>query len=77
VRRRRITASRSFSNGSKAGASPCSFSRCPKSSPRDTEQEALANAEEAIRAVLAFRRDNGLLILSDARPEIRRVTVAA
>ena len=43
----------------------------------DTEQEALANAEEAIRAVLAFRRDNGLLIPSDARPEIRRVTVAA
>jgi antitoxin HicB len=43
----------------------------------DTEQEALADAEEAIRAVLAFRRDNGLLIPSDARPEIRRVTVAA
>jgi antitoxin HicB len=43
----------------------------------DTEQEALANAEEAIRAVLAFRRDNGLLIPSDARPEIRRVTAAA
>jgi antitoxin HicB len=43
----------------------------------DTEPEALANAEEAIRAVLAFRRDNGLLIPSDARPEIRRVTVAA
>ena len=43
----------------------------------DSEQEALANAEEAIRAVLAFRRDNGLLIPSDARPEIHRVTVAA
>ena len=43
----------------------------------DTEPEALANAEEAIRAVLAFRRDNGLLIPSNARPEIRRVTVAA
>jgi antitoxin HicB len=43
----------------------------------DTEPEALANAEEAIRAVLAFRRDNGLLIPSDASPEIRRVTVAA
>jgi antitoxin HicB len=28
----------------------------------DTEQEALANAEEAIRAVLAYRRDQGLLI---------------
>ncbi len=27
----------------------------------DTEQEALANAEEAIRAVLEYRRDQGLL----------------
>jgi antitoxin HicB len=43
----------------------------------DTEQEALANAEEAIRAVLEYRRDNGLLIPSDAYPEVRRVTVAA
>ena len=43
----------------------------------ETEQEALANAEEAIRAVLAYRRDQGLLIPSDAQPEIRRVTVAA
>ncbi len=43
----------------------------------DTEQEALANAEEAIRAIVAYRRDHGLAIPSDARPEIRRVTVAA
>jgi len=43
----------------------------------DNEQEALANVEEAIRAVLAYRRDNGLLIPSDAEPEVRRVTVAA
>lgn len=43
----------------------------------DTEQEALANAAEAIRAVLEYRRDNGLLIPSDAYPEVRRVTVAA
>ncbi|HEY5048687.1 MAG TPA: type II toxin-antitoxin system HicB family antitoxin [Rhizomicrobium sp.] len=43
----------------------------------DTEAEALANAEEAIRAVLAYRRDHGISIPSDARPEIRRVTVAA
>jgi antitoxin HicB len=43
----------------------------------DSEQEALANAEEAIRAVLAYRREQGLLIPSDAHPEIRRVTVAA
>ena len=43
----------------------------------DTEQEALANAEEAIRAVLQYRRAHGLPIPSDTRPEIRRVTVAA
>jgi antitoxin HicB len=43
----------------------------------DTEQEALANAQEAIRAVLEYRRDHGLLIPSDAQPEVRRVTVAA
>jgi len=43
----------------------------------DTESEALANAEEAIRAVLAYRRDNGIGIPPDARPEVRRVTVAA
>jgi antitoxin HicB len=43
----------------------------------DTEQEAVANAEEAIRAILSYRRDHGIAIPSDARPEIRRVTVAA
>jgi antitoxin HicB len=43
----------------------------------DTEMEALANAEEAIRAILAYRRDNGIAIPDDARPEVRRVTVAA
>ena len=43
----------------------------------DTEQEALANVQEAIGAALAYRRDNGLAIPSDAQPEIRRVTVAA
>ena len=43
----------------------------------DTEQEALANAEEAIRAILSYRRDQGLAIPADAYPEIRRVTVAA
>lgn len=43
----------------------------------DTEEEALANAEEAIRAIVAYRRDHGLAIPSDARPEICRVTVAA
>jgi antitoxin HicB len=43
----------------------------------DSEQEALANAEEAIRAIIAYRRDQGLAIPADAHPEIRRVTVAA
>ena len=43
----------------------------------ETEQEALANAQEAIRVILDYRRDNGLVIPSDAHPEIRRVTVAA
>src|SRR5262245_41515294 len=43
----------------------------------DTEAEALANAEEAIRAIVEFRRDNGIAIPADAHPQIRRVTVAA
>lgn len=43
----------------------------------DTELEALANAEEAIRAILAYRLDQGMSIPADAPPEIRRVTVAA
>ncbi len=43
----------------------------------DTEEEALLNAQEAIRAVLDYRRDHGIAIPADAQPEIRRVTVAA
>lgn len=43
----------------------------------DIETEALANAQEAIRAILAYRRDNGIAIPADARPEVRLVTVAA
>jgi antitoxin HicB len=43
----------------------------------DTEQEALANAQEAIRAVLEYRREQGLPAPADATPEIRQVTVAA
>jgi len=43
----------------------------------DTEPEALANAEEAIRAVLEYRRDHGIEIPADSPPEIRKVTVAA
>jgi antitoxin HicB len=42
----------------------------------DTEQEALANAAEAISAILAFRRDQSMKIPTDAHPQIRRVTVA-
>jgi antitoxin HicB len=43
----------------------------------NSENEALRNAEEAIRAVLAYRHDNGIAIPADARPEIRKITVAA
>ena len=43
----------------------------------DTEGQALLNAAEAIRAVLAYRRARGLTIPPDALPEMRRVTVAA
>lgn len=35
----------------------------------DDEQDALVNVEEAIRAVLEFRRAHGLGIPSDAPPE--------
>jgi antitoxin HicB len=43
----------------------------------DNEQEALANAEEAIRALVEHRQEQGIALPSDARPEIRRVTIAA
>ena len=43
----------------------------------DTEEEALANVEEAIRAVLSYRQDHGISIPADAHPEIRQVSVAA
>jgi antitoxin HicB len=43
----------------------------------DDETEALANAQEAIHAILAYRRDNGIAIPADADPQIRRITVAA
>ena len=33
----------------------------------DTEQEALANAEEAIRAIVSYRRDHGIAIPADAK----------
>ncbi len=43
----------------------------------ETEAEALSNAEEAIRAILSYRQDHGIPIPSDAKPEVRHVTVAA
>jgi antitoxin HicB len=43
----------------------------------DSEQEALANAQEAIRAIVEYRRDHGLAIPPDAYPQVRHVTVAA
>ena len=43
----------------------------------DSEAEALANAKEAIRAVLAYRQAHGIPDPADASPEIRQVTVAA
>jgi antitoxin HicB len=43
----------------------------------DNEQEALANAEEAIRAILEYRRDKGIPIPADAGPQVHRVTVVA
>jgi antitoxin HicB len=43
----------------------------------DNEDEALANAREAISAALDCRRAQGLKIPSDASPEIRRIMIAA
>jgi antitoxin HicB len=43
----------------------------------ETEQEALANAEEAIRAILEYRQEQAPAPPSDAHPTIRSVTVAA
>ena len=43
----------------------------------DSEEEALANAKEAVRAILAYRLDHGMVIPGDTPPEIRRITVAA
>jgi antitoxin HicB len=43
----------------------------------DTEAEALAKAEEAIRMVLAYRLENGIEIAADLLPTLRTVTVAA
>ena len=42
----------------------------------DTEEEALANAHEAIQAIIEYRQEQGMALPSDAISEIRRVTVA-
>jgi antitoxin HicB len=38
---------------------------------RETEQEALANAKEAIRAILVYRRDHGLSVTPPPPPAFR------
>jgi antitoxin HicB len=43
----------------------------------DTEAEALAMAEEAIRMVLSYRLEHGIEINPDAPPTVRKITVAA
>jgi antitoxin HicB len=43
----------------------------------DNEAEAMAMAEDAILAVLTYRRDHGIPIPSDAQPTLRKITVAA
>jgi antitoxin HicB len=43
----------------------------------DTEAEAMRMAEEAIRAVLEYRRDHGLPIPRDMSPTVRKITIAA
>ena len=43
----------------------------------DSEHEALANAEEAIRAILEYRRDSGVPIPAEADPQIRGIALAA
>ena len=64
-------------NRRKEAVSPCSFLLFPKCTEGDNEQEALANAEEAIRAIVEYRRDNGIPIPADADPQVRRITLAA
>jgi antitoxin HicB len=43
----------------------------------DSEAEAIAMAEDAIRLVLEYRRDHGIPIPDDAQPRVRTITVAA
>lgn len=43
----------------------------------ETESEALAMAEEAIKLALDYRRDHGLTIPADTSPKVRKITVSA
>jgi antitoxin HicB len=43
----------------------------------ETEAEALEMAEEAIRAIVEYRRDHGMPIPADASPTVRKITIAA
>jgi antitoxin HicB len=43
----------------------------------DTEAEALAMVQEAIRLVLDHRRKHGIAIADDMPPTLRKVTIAA
>lgn len=43
----------------------------------ETEEEALAMAEDAIRLVLEYRKEQGLPIPDDTAPTVRKITVAA
>jgi predicted RNase H-like HicB family nuclease len=43
----------------------------------DSEEEALAMAQDAIQLALGYRREQGLPIPEDATPAIRKVQVAA
>jgi antitoxin HicB len=43
----------------------------------ETEGEALAMAEDAIRLALSYRLDHGEPVPEEVKPEVRQVTVAA
>jgi antitoxin HicB len=43
----------------------------------ENEAEAMTMAKEAVRAVLAYRRDHGIPIPGDTQPQLRKITVAA
>ncbi len=43
----------------------------------DTEEEALAMAQAAIRAILEFRLDHGIPIPADASVTVRTIAIAA